>query len=487
VLTRPLGVADGKNMALSPAAWSVVQQVGRLLLGSLFYFVIAGILGPTEIGVLGIASVWIAFLGVFAELGFGAALIQRREIDDRHLTTVFIVNVAVAILLFVAGAAVSWPTSHLMRTPEAQPVILALSGGFVINAFSTVQTALAARQLRFRALALRDLGGVLAGGIIGVGLAWAGWGVWSLVVQSLTAGLVGTALLWRMSPYRPRLRDWSPDVLADLWVFGSRLFGLNLFKYFVQNADSLIIGYFFGPVRLGFYALGNKVLTQPITAVESGLGSFLFSRAAGLQTERARLVELYATSYKSLNYLVLPFVAVAAVWGGILVSGILGPEWGDMGLIFGFLAVMGAMHPPITPMGQLMKALGKSGWFLRWGIAFSMATTGALLVGSRFGFGSALAGLACAYVAMLPFNFAVLSRLLPGALPRVLRVVAPSYISGAVFGIVLLCFRLWGGDHLSVAVVSTIVATLVYILVVRRSDPEFEKLLRRQVIGLRAA
>jgi hypothetical protein len=90
-------------------------------------------------------------------------------------------------------------------------------------------------------------------------------------------------------------------------------------------------------------------------------------------------------------------------------------------------------------------------------------------------------------VAMLPFNFAVLRRLLPGALPRALRAVVPSYLSGAVFLMVLLAFRLWGGDHLSVAVISTILASLLYILLVRRSDPGFEELLRRQVVGLRTA
>ncbi len=470
---------------LSAAAWSVVQQVGRVLLASLFYFVIAGLLSPAEMGVLGIATVWITLLGIFNELGFGAALIQRREIDGRHLGTVFMLNVVLGLVLFLAGAALSGPASRFMRVPEAGPVILVLSVGFVITAFSTVQASLAARQLRFRALAVRDLGGVLAGGAVGVGMALAGYGIWSLVAQSLTTSLVGTALLWRVSSYRPRLRDWSPEVLPELWNFSSRLFALSVFKYVVQNADALVIGYFFGPVRVGLYALANKVLTQPIVAVESGVGSFLFSRASQLQEQRTRLAELYALSYKSLNYLVLPLVAVGAVWGGLLVPAILGQEWAETGAIFAFLAAMGAMHPPITPMGQLMKALGKPGWLLRWGVGFSVLTIVGLLVGARFGFSGALFGLALAYVAMLPIAFAIVARLLPGTLPSILRVVAPSYWAGLAFWAVLLGFRQWGGAHLSVAVASTVVATLLFVVLVRRSDPGFGALLRRQLVGLR--
>jgi PST family polysaccharide transporter len=472
---------------LSPAAWSVVQQVGRLLLSSAFYFVIAGILSPSEMGLLGIATVWIAFLGVFAELGFSAALVQRREIDDRHLTTVFVVSVAMGIALFLAGILAAYPTSRLMKTPEALPVIIALSAGFVINGTATVPAALAIRQLRFRALAVRDLGGALAGGVTGVGLALAGWGVWSLVALSLTTSAVGTALLWGLSPFRPRAREWAPAVLRDLWSFGSRLFVVNIFKYLVQNADALVIGYFFGPVRLGLYGLANKVLTQPIAAVESGVGAFLFSRAARLQDERVRLAELYAVTYKALNYLVLPFVALAAIWGGDLVVLALGPEWAETGAIFWFLAVMGAMHPPITPMGQLLKALGRSDWFLRWVVVFSAATSGALVLGSQFGFRGALAGLAGAYLVMLPANFFVIHRMLPGELPRVLRTVAPSYLAGAVFAAVLLASRVWVGGRLAVAVASTLAATVLYVLLVWWSDRDFGALLRRQLIGLRLA
>jgi len=472
---------------LSPAAWSVVQQVGRVLLASLFYFVIARLLSPAEMGVLGIATVWITLLGVFNELGFGAALIQRREIDDRHLGTVFILNVALGLLLFMGGVALAGPASRLMRVPQAGPVILVLSTGFIINAFATVQAALAARQLRFRALAIRDLGGVLIGGLVGVTMALKGWGIWSLVGQSLTTSVVGTALLWRVSPYRPRLSDWSPTVMPDLWHFSSRLFALSMFKYVVQNADALVIGYFFGPIRVGLYALSNKVLTQPIVAVESGVGAFLFSRASRLQEQRTRVAELYGMSYKALNYLALPLIAVCAVWGGLLVPAILGPEWTETGAIFGFLAVMGTMRPPITPMGQLMKALGKPDWFLRWGVCFSVLTIAGLLLGARFGFAGALFGLALAYVAMLPVAFSIVARLLPGMLPPILRTVVPSYVAGAAFYLTLWAFRHWGGPHIPVAVVSTAAATLLYVMLVRRSDPGFGALLRRQLVGLRPA
>jgi hypothetical protein len=136
-------------------------------------------------------------------------------------------------------------------------------------------------------------------------------------------------------------------------------------------------------------------------------------------------------------------------------------------------------------MGQLMKALGKPGWFLRWGVGFSILTIAGLLIGARFGFTGALTGLALAYVAMLPVAFAIVARLLPGMLPGILRTVAPSYLAGLVFCAALVGFRVWGGAHLTMAVASTVVATLLYVALVRRSDPGFGALLRRQLVGLR--
>jgi PST family polysaccharide transporter len=465
----------------------MVQQVGRFLLAAIFYFAIVSFLKPADVGVLGIATVWIAFLGVFFDLGFGAAIVQRREIDDRHLATVFFVNLAVGALLFLAGAALSWPLSSFMRVPAAQPVMLVLSAGFIISALSTVQAAIAARYLRFRALALRDLVGVVAGGVIGLMLAWAGMGVWSLVAQSLATSLIGTILLWKLSPYRPRLSDWSVTALKDLWGFSSRLFGVTVFKYFVQNADTLQIGYFFGAVRLGLYSLANKAVTQPIGAIDAGVGSFLFSRAARLQDQPSRLADLYTTAYKGLNYLVLPFVVAAGVWGGLIIPAALGSEWQGTGLVFVYLAVMGVAHPPMTPVGQLMKALGRPDWFLWWSIAFSVVTNAALLVGAQFGFQTALAALASAYIAMLPPALFIVSRLLPGALPRILRAVGPSYVPPISFALVLVGLKLWLGSQLGVAVGSTALGTMLYLFLVHRSDPGFTALIRRQLIGVRPA
>ena len=308
-----------------------------------------------------------------------------------------------------------------------------------------------------------------------------------MVAQMLTTSVVGTALLWKLSPYRPRVRDWSRDAARDLWGYSSRLFALSLFKYLVQNADALLIGYFFGPVRLGLYALVNKAVLQPITAVEAGVGGFLFPRAARLQDEPRRVADLYAVSYKALNYLVLPFVAVAGVWGGVLVPAILGPEWRDTELVFYALAVIGVTHPPITPVGQLMKALDKPGWFLWWGVGFSLLTITALLLGSRFGFSWALVGLASAYLAVVPVNFMILARLLPGSLRSVLRSVAPSYLAAGVFTALLLSSRVWGGDHVAVAIASTGIGVLLYVGCVWWSDPWFASLLRRQFAGLGAA
>jgi polysaccharide transporter, PST family len=474
-------------VTLSPGLWSLVQQVGRFLLAAIFYFAVVSFLAPADVGVLGIATVWIAFLGIFFDLGFGAAIVQRRQIEDRHLATVFFLNVGVGILLFMAGAALSWPLSAFMRVPAAQPVMLVLSAGFVINALSTVQAALAARNLRFRALALRDLVGVVAGGTLGVLLAWAGMGVWSLVAQSLATSLIGTVLLWKLSPYRPRFSDWSTTALKELWGFSSRLFGVTVFKYFVQNADVLQVGYFFGAVRLGLYSLATKAVTQPVGAIDAGVGSFLFSRAARLQDEPARLADLYTTAYKGLNYLVLPFVVAAGVWGGLVIPAVLGPEWQGTGLVFVYLAIMGVAHPPMTPVGQLMKALGKPDWFLWWSIAFSVVTNGALLVGAQFGFEAALAALAGSYVAMIPAALFLVHRLLPGALPRILRAVAPSYIPPISFALVLVGLRLWLGHQLSVAVLSTGVGALLYLVLVHRSDPGFTALVRRQVVRVRPA
>ena len=218
--------------------WAVLQQVGGQAVNLVNFLVLAAVLRPGEFGILAMASAWLAILGAFAESGFGSAVVQRADLRPEHLSTTFAITVAIGVVLGALGVALSWPAAIVFKTRELQPVMAALSLGFPIRAVGLTHAALAQRELRFRALAGRDIASNLVGGLAGVVLALRGFGVWSLVAMTMVSAVLATVLLWRIAPWRPRLPECSLRHARELWPYSSRMLGFSLFKAAAQNAAS---------------------------------------------------------------------------------------------------------------------------------------------------------------------------------------------------------------------------------------------------------
>jgi O-antigen/teichoic acid export membrane protein len=312
---------------IHPLVWSVSQQVVRQAIAFAAFLVIARHIQPADLGLLGIAMLWMGFLNVFTDLGFSAALIQRPAMTEAHVSTAFYLNFAVGLLLTTVGLACASIAASVLETPAAAPVMQWLSLGFVFSALSTVQNALAQRELRFASLAIRDTIGITAGAAVGITAALRGWGVYSLVAQSLTSASVGTILLWGLSPYRFAIRSCSLRAFRDLWAFGSFITVFGIFKYVARNVDALLIGTMLGPPALGLYMFAQQLVTRPVTPIEGGIGAFMFARAAALQHQRERLACLFLSAFDLLNAVLVAWALVVSIAAPPVLRLYFGDKW----------------------------------------------------------------------------------------------------------------------------------------------------------------
>jgi O-antigen/teichoic acid export membrane protein len=380
-----------------PWVWAVAQQAGRQSANYVVFLVLALLLTPHEFGVVSLAASWVALLSVFGELGFGAALVQRKTLEPGHLSTTFALNMAAGVVLTFVGIALSSPLARFFHTPDAAPVLVALSAGFVLNAPSLTQLALAQRELRFRDLALRDTAAAVIGGVVGVTLAAAGFGVWSLVAQTLTATVTATALLWRLSSWRPRVAEVSRERARELWAYSSKIFWFNIFKYFAQNGDRLLVGYLAGPVQLGVYTFAYRLVVYPVATVTGAIGSYLFPRFARLQHDRDAVRRVYFRITAALETVFFPVLALAAVAAPLGVPLLFGDRWSAAAILVQLFTVVAAVQLVISPVGQLMKALDRPGWMFSWSVFFTAVTFGFMAAGSRWGLPGIGTGLALAH------------------------------------------------------------------------------------------
>lgn len=419
---------------MSPWAWAVAQQAGRQSASYIVFVVLALLLTPHDFGVVSLAASWVALLSVFGELGFGAALVQRSVINSGHLSTTFVLNLLAGAALTVLGVAIAGPLARFFHAPEAAPVLMALSAGFILNAPSLTQAALAQRELRFRQLAVRDTAAAIVGGVTGIALAFAGWGVWSLVAQILTSTIVGSALLWWLSPWRPRAAEVSMERVAELWGYSSKIFWFNIFKYFAQNCDRLLVGYLAGPVLLGVYSFAYRLVVSPVATSIGAIGNYLFPRFARLQDDPSAVREVYLRTTGAVTTVVLPALALAAATAPLAVPVLFGSRWAGGIILVQLFTVVAAAQLLISPAGQLMKALGRAGWMFAWSVFFTTITLGLLAAGSSWGMDGIGAGLAVAHLVGIGVAGTLIVRLLRCRWADVARAAFPGLVLAAGSG-----------------------------------------------------
>ena len=461
--------------------WSVVQQIGGQIATMLVFFALAALLPPSDFGLVGMAGAWLAVLTAFGETGFGAALIHRDELRSEHLSSIFGINLAMGVALTLVGAALSWPAAGLFRTPALQPVMAALSLGFLVRAFGLTQAALAQRELRFRALAIRDLVASLAGGAVGIGLALSGFGVWSLVGMALVNAVVGTALLWRLARWRPRRVEISRRAAAELWPYGSQIFGFNLLKAVAQNADRFIIGSVLGVHAVGVYTFASRAVLFPVTTLVGAMGAYLFPRVSRVQGDRAAVRAVYRAVLIAVLNIVLPGLAAVVILAPVFVP-LLGAEWAEAVPIMQLLTVAALAQALIAPVGQLMKGLGRPRWLVRWSIGLTAVTALALWIGS----GSGLLGTSLAYVlvhaAALPVIL-VLAWHLTGVGPvDLLHIAWRPAIAAACLAVALSVLSRFTADWSGLALsITGMLVVIGYLVALTRLSPEFIGLARREL------
>jgi O-antigen/teichoic acid export membrane protein len=464
--------------------WSFVQQIGRQVSSYAVFAALALLLPARDFGVVAMAWTWLAFMTLFGDLAFGVALIQRPTVESRHLSSVFALNCVLGVLLTATGVAASGLFARFYRTPEVEPVAAALSLSFLLNGLVFTQTALAQREFRFRQLAVRDITASVAGGVAGVALAYAGFGVWSLVAQALTVNAIGTLMLWSVSSWRPRFSEASWSTIHELWPYSSRILSSNILKFFAQNTDRVLIGYLLGPVVLGVYAFAVKIVLTPVSTVSAAFGGYLFPAFAEAQADPALVRAMYVHYCKAIASLTLPALVLAWLLAPSLVPMIFGQRWAAAVPLIQGLTIVAAAQSFFGPVGELMKALARPAWLFRWSLFFTALTAAALAIGSRWGAVGSVAGLACAYLLGLPVVYAVARRLIGIDLRTMGAALRASVLGSAALGLgTWALLHLQPVPSLAGLMLAGLLGTALYVAVLHRLDPGIFAGFRHRLAG----
>jgi len=377
-------MSEFRERTLSALEWSVGGQVGRQAASFVIGIVLARLLSPEEFGLVAMVTVLTGFAAVLADFGFGAALVQKDDPEERHFSSVFWVNLGAGLLLTLAFAAAAPLVAAFYQTPELVGITAALSLTFVLSSVNVVQRTRLSKALDFQRLSVVELSALVISGGVAIVLAVTGFGVWALVTHAVGRTAVEAFLLWFVNDWRPR-RILDRAALRELIGFSGSLMGTQALNYWARNLDDLLVGRAFGEQALGAYNKAYAVMLFPLENISRVIGRVMFPALSLVREDRALVASVFLRSTRAISLLTFPMMLGLFVTAEPFVIGLLGPQWRDMIPILQVLCFVGLVQSVTTLTGSLYLSQGRADLQLRIGVVLKLVTLAGILVGLRWG------------------------------------------------------------------------------------------------------
>ncbi|GAB1448379.1 lipopolysaccharide biosynthesis protein [Bacteroidota bacterium] len=377
-------VLNHKAKTIQSLKWSGLNQALKQGLNLGIGILLARLLNPDDFGLLGMVTVLTGFMQLFNDFGFGSALIQKQEIKDEDIASVFWFNLATGIVFCLILMAISGWVASFYGKPELKSIVIAVAWIFVLQALAYVQITLFRKSLDFKSLFLAETLAMLVSGSIALWMAVHQYGVWSLIAQLLTNALVLLVLVWLLSSWRPSF-VFSKPAIQELLKFSLPLMGSNAIGYLLGNLDKLLIGRFLGSSSLGIYSRAYSLMVFPVGQVSGVVSQVMFPSLAQIQDDIPRVRQIYLRMNQVISAITLPIMGAAFLFAEPFVLLVLGPQWEPMIPVFQCLTLVGALQSISTLVGNIFMALGKMKFFLKInaysGIVFLVGS----ILGLQFG------------------------------------------------------------------------------------------------------
>lgn len=396
---------------------------------------LARLLTPHEYGVAGMVLVVVSLEQVLGGSAFASVLVQRMEITEEDKSTIFWVTTGFGLLVCIVMIAISSLVAGFYGDQQVQPLFAVISFDFLLCALSQVQQALLVRDMDFKSLELRSMAGVVVGALAAIGVAAMGGGPWALVVQQITYSAVGLVLIWRFSPWRPKL-IFSRSSLRAVRGFGARTSGTLLMFNFTQNTDNVLVGRFLGPLQLGFYSLGYNIILVPVSRISAPLILILYPVFSRVQDDLERLIAIWLRVLRLTSAVAVPTTFGLIVVAPDMVDIVFGPRWAPATPVIQILAAVGLLYGIQGLNGAVLQARDNTKLLFRYSCASFAAALVAFVVGLHWGIVGVAACFAGVSFIMQPVYMHLTARSLGIGLPECVRalrgVVSASLVSTAV-------------------------------------------------------
>ena len=422
-----------RDKSLSAFLWVLVDKLGGSTANFLVTLVLARLLSPSDFGLVAMVLVFFEISSSFVQSGLGFALVREKTITEIDKSTGFIFNLVTA-LFFYAVLFVTAPAIAVFFGQDALTDIVRVMGlNLIVGAFALVQNAELTQKIDFKTLTKIRLSAVLVSGACAIALAFAGFGVWSLVARIGLMELMSALLLWVLNPWKPLLQ-FSRGSFRKLFGFGSKILAEAVIDKAFRHLLQVIIGKYYSAATLGFFAQANTFCNMAAGNFLQTIQKVGYPVLARLQDDPVKLKDGYRRIITMSSWVIVPVMVLMGVLAEPLVVALAGEKWRESAPFLQLLCVGAAVWHLNSINLDMLLVLGRVDLSLRLEVIKKIITGIAVIVGMQFGiYGLIGAQVAATYISVF-INTRYSERLLGYALGEQLKDVAATVLTSLLAG-----------------------------------------------------
>lgn len=325
--------------------------------------VLARLLSPDEYGLIGICLIFNTVLNGIVDSGFSTALIRKKDCTDADYNTMFLTNLGISIVLY-ALLYISTPfVAQFFSRNELTDLIRATGLVLLINALSLTQVTILTKRIDFKTKTKASLISAILSGVLGIAMAYMGFGVWALVGQMLSKQLVYTVCLWYLNKWWPKFQ-FSTASFAYMWGFGWKLLVSGLLENIWNQLYQVVVGKFYSPATLGQYTRGREYASIFSSNLSSIIQRVSYPVLSEMQDDKHRMMEGYRRVIKMTMFITaICMISLGAV-AEPLIYCLIGPQWHEAATYLPLICISMAFYPLHAINLNMLKVLGRSDIFL---------------------------------------------------------------------------------------------------------------------------
>lgn len=464
-----------QTVALRGMAWTGGAQFVTQAFSIVTTIVLPRFLQPSEFGVVAMANIVVGLINIINGLGLGAAIIQKPDLKNEHLNSVFVANLVLGTILCALLASTASAVAVFYNTPQVEPVLIVLSLTFLMGGLSATHGVLLSKQMQYRSLALIMLFSAFLQATTAVTLAVAGYGSWALVVGQLISSVATSLGFWVTTRWVPRL-EFNIQAFGELFKFGVNVLGATITGYASANIDNLVVGKFLGSAALGYYDLAFRWAALPRQKLLGIVHQVMFPAFSTFQNDNQRLRLAYTKLLKYISLLTFPASVGLMIITPDLIRLIYTDTWALAVVPLQILCGGSLIASIGFPMGIILKSKGRPDLEFKMTIISILLLGLLLLVGLRFGLiGVALAVSLKSFILIWLFG-ATTNRLIELDFSVYLGAFRPASRATLIMAIMLILFQsLLNSSTGLPAVIATaslvLLGFLTYVLALKWFEP----------------